>query len=169
MGRGIKTSNTENKKAILTFGLWPAMWFFLAIFPQPSWISHLGFIFFLLSLIYMVVCPLKSCFVWLFFWGALLDVYKSLTFGINLSGLLLMGWIISQIKQKFIWHNYPTQIVFAFIIFLSLNLWHYSLDFLFDLSGYSYKLKDVFIFALKGALLAPIVFKIQGITSNNAS
>lgn len=160
---------SENKKAVLTFGLWPAIWFFLAIFPQPSWISHLGFILFLLSLIYMTVCPLRSCFIWLFLWGALLDVYKSLTFGVYLSGFLLMGWIISQIKQKFIWHNYLIQIVFVFTAFLFLNLWHYSLDFLFDLNDYFYKLKDIFVFALEGALLAPIVFKIQEIIAKNAS
>jgi len=117
----------------------------------------------------MIVSPLKSCFIWIFFWGALLDVYKSLTFGVYLSGLLLLGWIVSQIKQKFIWHNYPTQIIFAFIIFLFFNLWHYSLDYLFDLNNYFLKLKDIFIFALEGALLAPIAFKIQGIITDNAS
>jgi len=151
----------KTKKNFLFFGLWPGIWFLLAIFPYFCWFGKFSFILFWLSGIYIAIFGNKP-YLWLGFWGGLLDVYKGNTLGPYFTAFLCMGWLISKTKHKFI-PNFPNQMILSFLTILFLHGWCYGWEIIFDLNKNGYKMKEVLFFALGGACLAPLIFKFYNI------
>jgi cell shape-determining protein MreD len=158
---------TKTKKNFLVFGLCPGIWFLLAMFPCLCWFTKLSFILFWLSEIYISISLPKPYF-WLGFWGGLLDIYKSNTLGPYFTGFICMGWLIRKTMQKFVWQTLPTKVILTFIVIIFLHGWYYGWIVIFDLNENIYKIKEIFIFALTGACLAPLIFKVYDILTQDA-
>ncbi|MCD6214828.1 MAG: hypothetical protein J7J46_07620 [Candidatus Desulfofervidus sp.] len=155
----------KTKKRFLVFGLCPGIWFLLAIFPYFGWFGKVSFVSFCLSGIYIAIFGNKP-YLWLGFWGGLLDVYKGNTLGPYFTGFLCMGWLMSKTRHKFI-PNFPNQIILSFLAILFLHGWGYGWEVIFDLNKNVYKIKEVLTFALIGACLTPFIFKFYNVLAQD--
>ena len=147
------------KKIFLLF-LWPGIWFFLSVFLRPNLGSEWCFIVFNVSLFWIITCEEKGCLCAVFFWGVMLDVYKNNVVGLHLSGLLCIFWLVKVIRPKLVWHYYLTQIIYIFGVFLFFYVWRCMIYSLWDIIEGIPHFIQTLLGALKGSLIAPLVYKI---------
>ena len=153
-------------KRIFLFFLWPSIWFFLSVFLKPGLGSEWCFLVFSVSLFWIIACGAKGCLYAIFFWGIMLDVYKSNVVGIHLSGLLCLFWLVKTIRSKLVWSYYLTQIIYIFGTFLFFYLWRYMIYNLLDITEEIPHFIPALLGALKGSVIASLVYKIYVIYDN---
>ncbi len=147
-------------KRIFLFFLWPGIWFFLSVFLRPGLGSEWCFLVFSVSLFWLIAYGGKGCLYAVFFWGGILDVYKSNVIGIHLIGLLCLFWVVRMIRPKLVWHYYLTQIIYIFGTLLFFYLWRYMMYSVLDMTEEMPHFMQILLDSLKGSIIAPLVYKI---------
>ncbi len=139
--------------------LWPGICFFISLSLYPGKISTLSSIFFNVSLFWLISFFEKGGFWTIFFWGTMLDIYKSNCFGVYLSGILCLYIIVQSVSSKLIWQNYLNQILYILFAFLFLCFWRYVLSVVFDLQEDLCQFNQCLLMAFVGGIFSPIIYK----------